>query len=257
MGLPPSGFGLWGSVKEVTAIPGIREQSPVWHTLPSTLRGVARPAASSSLAPCREHGQDPSGKGPERGARVPSLRLASDTGGYLLLCASAVPAGGDSPSMPRLAYTALCRRWLKKRDLGFFFAPGEQHPPRTQEAAGTQPVAPSVFQHGGARALRCGFNALFKQQGSRGNFFSGLGLFLLLLGNCNVPASTSPPTVSPGSWGHPTVTQLQRVRSAPAAFTPSRGIWRMKRGEKSPRNAGNASPIYCWRPRWDPHCGTA
>lgn len=58
MGLPPSGFGLWGSMEEVTAIPGIREQSPAWHTLPSTLRGVARPAHRSSPASCWEHGQD-------------------------------------------------------------------------------------------------------------------------------------------------------------------------------------------------------
>lgn len=58
MGLPPSGFELWGSMEEVTAIPGTRERSPARHVLPFPLYSMARPAASSSPAPCREHRQD-------------------------------------------------------------------------------------------------------------------------------------------------------------------------------------------------------
>lgn len=98
--LPGRGTGHWvcstpvlGSMEEVTAIPGTREQSPAWHMLPLPCMAQARPGASSS----RNMGRtwNASGKALEQGGHVPSPD--TDTEGTCCSDSSGT-AGPSSPS---------------------------------------------------------------------------------------------------------------------------------------------------------------
>lgn len=169
MGSPPSGFGLWGSMEEVTAIPGIREQSPAWYTLPSTLRGVVRPAARSSPASCWEHGQDLTTLlGKDRSGEHMSPPCGSQVIPEGICCSVPVlsPQEGTAPRCHSLHTQHFVGGDLKKGTLGLFLLPANSIPREPKRLLGRNqwhPASSSTGVHGPPLRLQCSFQAAREQ----------------------------------------------------------------------------------------------
>ena len=169
MGLSPAGFGLWGSVEEVTAIPGTKGQSPAQHVLPSPLDGLARPAASSFPALCWEHGQGPATLlGKHRSGEHASPPRGSQAIPEVICCSipRALPAEGDSPLLPLLTQH-FAGGGLKKGPSGsFLLLANNIIPCETKKLPGRSrwhPTSSSTGVHGPPLRLQCPFQTAREQ----------------------------------------------------------------------------------------------
>lgn len=99
----------------------------------------------------------------------------------------------------------------------------------TPEAASTQPPVPMSSSTGctGPAVVSVPFPR------DQGEFFGGLGVFLLLLRKCAICQPAPLPATSLHSWNFPRVTQLQLGQGCCCRFPPSQGIGKMEKGEKS------------------------